>query len=100
MAQLDLQFQRISKAELETVLSQLDIQPNTYKLSESKGASGDVFMDLALELSKIDLNALSLLVGYALGKGVSVYQFLRGKRTKIDTLSDARTELIDKSRTR
>ena len=95
MADLELQFENMSKAELISLMAEASMDSGAYKIIERKGASGDTLLDTIIELSKIDLNLLSLLIGFSVGKGVSVFRLLNGKPKKIDSLERAKIELLD-----
>jgi hypothetical protein len=90
MTHLDLELQGISADELERHLKQLGIDLADHKIIAPKMTSGDVFVDLIIKLSHIELNALSLLVGYAIGKGLHLFALLKGVRQAVDTLEEAK----------
>ena len=88
MQNLDLQLEGISQADLEKVLEDARLSPDTYKVNTPSRSTGDAIVDVMLELSKIDLNALSVVIGYLMGTGVALF-YMEGVRKKIGSVSDA-----------
>src|ERR1700687_2677304 len=88
MQNLDLQLEAILKADLEKVLEDARLSPDTYKVNTPSRSTGDAIVDVMLELSKIDLNALSVVIGYLMGTGVALF-YMEGVRKKIGSVSDA-----------
>lgn len=97
MQNLNVQFEGVTEEDLTEILSELHIKDEAHTIVSSSRATGDIFLDLILKLSEIDLNALSLLVGYSVGKGISIFQVVSGKRQAIRSLKDA-TEVLEEAK--
>ncbi|RSL18449.1 hypothetical protein EDE15_4022 [Edaphobacter aggregans] len=88
MQNFDLQLEGISEADLEKVLKDARLSPDAYKVNTPSRSTGNTIVDIMLELSKIDLNALSVVIGYLMGTGVALF-YMEGVRKKIGSVSDA-----------
>lgn len=92
MQNVNLQFEGISEADLETILADACLSPDAFEVSAPSRASGNMIVDVLVVLSHTELNALSLVIGYLLGKGVEVFS-KKDIRKKIGSVSDAITFL-------
>lgn len=88
MQNINLQFEGISEADLEKFLADARLSPDAYEVSAPSRTSGSVVVDVLVALSKIDLNALSVVIGYLMGTGVALF-YMEGVRKKIGSVSDA-----------
>ncbi len=87
--QLDLQFHGVSEEDVKQLLTELGIDPSPHTVVAPQRTTGDPLVDLVLALKNIDLDSLSLLIGYAVGRDLRLYRLIQGTREAIKSLADA-----------
>jgi uncharacterized membrane protein YqgA involved in biofilm formation len=95
---MDLRLSGTSATEISVLLNQIGLDHADIKVTQPDRATGQPIVDLFVELSKIDINLLSLLIGYAIGKGFSIDKLVNGISRPIVNLEDAKKEIIDESK--
>jgi hypothetical protein len=95
MDQLDLRLEGSTALEFQRLMTEAGMDPAAYDVFESRGSTGNPYLDIIITLSHTDLNALTLVIGYLIGKGLPLSAL--GGRLRIDGLKQAREQIVQLS---
>lgn len=79
---IDLRIEGVDRVEFSQLLEQVGVKSG-FSIEESKRLTGGSFIELMVELSKVDLNLMTLVLGFLLGKGAKLSTIISGRMEEL-----------------